>query len=243
MTFESRHRLNAIELTVEVIDLEKERTQSNALCHIGIPHNSLTRKFRKDLLSLLRPQITVNAMLPHATSRCFVYGTLMAPEVLRSLLGRIPEMDPRPAFLPPNYSRHPVKGRVFPGVIKQNPKSKKSRIADSEQERVKGILLTDITPEEMKIFDWFEDVAYDRCTVQVQLQPSAGGEGVDANGDTTNDDTEADSIDADMYLWNTGDELLDLQSSWSFEEFSTQNLEWYLRSTVGPCKEEYDKRR
>ncbi len=156
--------------------------------------------------------------LQHAPSRCFVYGTLMSQDVLRTLLGRVPEMDPRPAFLPPEYSRHPVKGHVFPGVIvNQN--------TNTNNEQVKGILLSGITAEEIEIFDFFEDVAYERRKVDVLLQPEKG---------------DADTIDADLYLWTEGDHLLELESSWSFEDFCIHKLPWYLRSTVRPCKEEYD---
>ena len=159
-------------------------------------------------------------MIP-TTSRCFVYGTLQAPDVLRTLLGRVPEMDPRPAFLPPEYSRHPVKRCVFPGVI-----SNSDNVAQNE--RVKGILLSGITPEEMKIFDYFEDVEYNRCKVDVLLE-------------SNKDDGRNDIVDADLYLWVAGDHLLDLESSWSFEDFCTHQLPWYVRSVVKPCREEYDR--
>ncbi len=158
-------------------------------------------------------------MIAVSTSRCFVYGTLISQDVLRTLLGRVPEIDPRPAFLPRQYSRHPVKGRVFPGVI-DNP--------TKDNERVQGILLSGITPEELEIFDWFEDVEYDRIKVDVLLG---------------SDDDNSETIDADLYLWTDGDHLLDLESSWSFEDFCTQNLPWYLRSTVRPCKEEYENQK
>ena len=161
-------------------------------------------------------------MIP-TTSRCFVYGTLQAPDVLRTLLGRVPEMDPRPAFLPPEYSRHPVKNHVFPGVILNNDSS-------AQNEPVQGILLSGITPEEMKIFDYFEDegIEYERCKVDVCLESSKW-------------DVSNDSVAADLYLWVGGEHHLDLESSWSFEDFCTHQLPWYIRSVVKPCKEEYDK--
>ena len=173
---------------------------------------------------------------------CFVYGTLMSEEVLQTLLGRLPEMDPRPAYLPPGYSRHPVKGRVFPGVIR-HPASRETTTTTTttttnnnvRTERVEGILLSGISPEDWTILDWFEDTAYDRCSVPVSLLRDAGAV-------TPNDETE-EIVDADVYLWTAGSEFLDLESSWDFEEFRTEKLPWYLRSTVRPCREEYDKRR
>ena len=166
--------------------------------------------------------------LQRSMSRCcFVYGTLMSKEVLQTLLGRLPEMDPRPAYLPPEYSRHPVKGRVFPAVILHRGDAHRDNKA--VEERVGGILLSGISSEELKILDWFEDTAYDRCSVPVSL---------------LNDDcgVETEIVEADVYLWNAGAEYLDLDSSWDFEEFCTEKLSWYLRSTVRPCKEEYGKR-
>ena len=44
----------------------------------------------------------------------FVYGTLMAPEVVQALIKRVPPM--RPAILK-GYTRHSVKGVVFPAII------------------------------------------------------------------------------------------------------------------------------
>jgi hypothetical protein len=101
-----------------------------------------------------------------------------------------------------------------------------------QSERVQGILLSGITPEELEIFDWFEDVAYERCTVGVSLEPI---------GESESEPME--TIDADVYVWTAGDELLDLESSWSFEDFCAEKLPWYLRTTVRPCRDEYDKQR
>jgi hypothetical protein len=180
-------------------------------------------------------------------------------------------------------SRHPVKGRVFPGVIDTNhhaiPKpnnnvndngnvngndndngnDEQEREQEQERERVRGILLSGITPEELKIFDWFEDTEYERYSVNVSLQPIAicdGGNGDGDGGDNTssnaNDveeekDTRSDSIsdidrvDADVYLWSAGAKFLDLESAWSFENFCENKLQWYLQSTVRPCRDAYDK--
>ena len=49
----------------------------------------------------------------------FVYGTLMADEVLKLLIRRVPPS--KPAKLA-GYSRHRVKGQVFPAIIPAAPK-------------------------------------------------------------------------------------------------------------------------
>jgi gamma-glutamylcyclotransferase (GGCT)/AIG2-like uncharacterized protein YtfP len=51
----------------------------------------------------------------------FVYGTLMAPEVLNLLIKRVPES--RAATLK-GYARYRVKGQVFPAIIPSMPESK-----------------------------------------------------------------------------------------------------------------------
>ena len=180
---------------------------------------------------------------------CFVYGTLMSEEVLQTLLGRLPEMDPRPAYLPPGYSRHPVKGRVFPGVIR-HPASRETTTTTTttttnnnvRTERVEGILLSGISPEDWTILDWFEDTAYDRCSVPVSLQDPGAATPSDDDDDDDDNDVATEIVDADVYLWTAGTEYLDLESSWDFEEFRTEKLPWYLRSTVRPCREEHDRR-
>ena len=45
---------------------------------------------------------------------CFVYGSLMAPEVVQALLGRVPQQ--KPAVLR-NYRRHSLEGHTYPGAV------------------------------------------------------------------------------------------------------------------------------
>jgi hypothetical protein len=44
----------------------------------------------------------------------FVYGTLMAPEVLKALINRVPPM--KPAVIK-GFRRYRVKGQVFPAIV------------------------------------------------------------------------------------------------------------------------------
>lgn len=169
-------------------------------------------------------------MLLPQTHRCFVYGTLMSPEVLQTLLDRIPTMDPRPAVLPPEYTRHPVKARVFPGVIDHRSLASIA-LANVHKHSVQGILLTDVTPDELKVFDWFEADEYDRVSLPVRLLEAKDGS------------NEELAVDANVYLWCAGTEFLEVESPWNFENFQTKKLDWYLGSTVRPCREEYDRER
>eukprot|EP00879_Flechtneria_rotunda_P018383 GHRR01019282.1.p2 GENE.GHRR01019282.1~~GHRR01019282.1.p2 ORF type:complete len:151 (+),score=38.02 GHRR01019282.1:107-559(+) len=94
----------------------------------------------------------------------FVYGTLMAPEVLKLLIKRVPPS--RPALLH-GYVRHRVKGQVFPAILPASPQS-----------TVAGKVLLELTPKELHILDVYESEEYYRQTVQPVL---ADGSKVEAD--------------------------------------------------------------
>eukprot|EP00803_Ostreobium_quekettii_P003317 evm.model.scf_317.9 EVM.evm.TU.scf_317.9 scf_317:88290-88472(-) len=52
------------------------------------------------------------------TRKLFVYGTLLADEVVAPLLRRVPES--RPAVLR-GYRRHAIRGRVYPALARGGP--------------------------------------------------------------------------------------------------------------------------
>jgi gamma-glutamylcyclotransferase (GGCT)/AIG2-like uncharacterized protein YtfP len=148
------------------------------------------------------------------TSSIFVYGTLTSPEVVRILLGR--ELAAiRPARLA-GYSRHPVKEFVFPGMIPCVGKS------------VEGCIYTDVSPLERKMLDWFEGDEYLRQTVQATVDDDSS----ESSSSTT----------VETYVWNPHlvDQLLQDQE-WSYENFRQLHLEWYLKHTVQPCRDEMEK--
>jgi gamma-glutamylcyclotransferase (GGCT)/AIG2-like uncharacterized protein YtfP len=53
-------------------------------------------------------------------SNAFVYGTLMADEVLTSLLQRVPRM--KPATIK-GFARYKVKNAVYPAIVPSTPES------------------------------------------------------------------------------------------------------------------------
>jgi len=141
------------------------------------------------------------------TTSCFVYGTLMSEEVLSCLLGRIPSMLPRVVLK--NHSRHPVRDRVYPGVIPST----------STSSSVEGVLLFDLSPLDMKLLDYFEEegIDYKRTDVQVQIP-------------------DATSFETQAYIWCKHTSTLDLTKDWDYANFRQQHLDWYLSSTVKPCR-------
>lgn len=55
-------------------------------------------------------------MTPHSSS-VFVYGSLMAPEVLHIVLQRLPANTP--AVLP-GYARYAIQNRVYPAIVRSS---------------------------------------------------------------------------------------------------------------------------
>ncbi|KAK4786226.1 hypothetical protein SAY86_002915 [Trapa natans] len=88
----------------------------------------------------------------------FVYGSLMAEDVVRILLKRVPQSTP--AILH-DFHRFSINGRVYPAIL---PVDKKS---------VNGKVLMGITGPELDILDTFEDVEYERRDVDVTLVGSS----------------------------------------------------------------------
>ncbi|AEC07569.1 AIG2-like (avirulence induced gene) family protein [Arabidopsis thaliana] len=86
----------------------------------------------------------------------FVYGSLMADDVVRLLLNRIPQTAS--ATLPDLFS---IKGRVYPAII------------PAKSDKVSGKVLFGITDDELNVLDEFEDVEYERENVQVLLTDSS----------------------------------------------------------------------
>eukprot|EP00579_Thalassiosira_antarctica_P028826 CAMPEP_0202023628 /NCGR_PEP_ID=MMETSP0905-20130828/52305_1 /ASSEMBLY_ACC=CAM_ASM_000554 /TAXON_ID=420261 /ORGANISM="Thalassiosira antarctica, Strain CCMP982" /LENGTH=166 /DNA_ID=CAMNT_0048586049 /DNA_START=17 /DNA_END=514 /DNA_ORIENTATION=- len=149
-----------------------------------------------------------------ATS-CFVYGTLMSPEVLETLLGRVPTTIPK-AILQ-HHSRHPVRGRVYPGVIPTPGSTAAVGVAPTTINTVEGVLLLGIEPLEMICLDYFEDegVDYTRSNVQVTV-PHVHQDGQPKNeimsdyGEYSKEGT----IETNAYIWALGASELDSSCDW-----------------------------
>ncbi|XP_011075868.1 AIG2-like protein D [Sesamum indicum] len=88
-------------------------------------------------------------------SNVFVYGSLLADDVVRLLLGRVPPSSP--AVLP-HYQRFSIKACVYPAIV------------PAQAKKVNGKVLFGITPPELYILDEFEDVEYERTTADVLLE-------------------------------------------------------------------------
>ncbi|KAL1207125.1 AIG2-like protein D [Cardamine amara subsp. amara] len=88
----------------------------------------------------------------------FVYGSLMADDVVRLLIDRIPQTS---SAILPDFHRFSIKGRVYPAIL------------PAVSKKVSGKVLFGITDRELQILDEFEDTEYVRNNVQVLLTDSS----------------------------------------------------------------------
>ncbi|KAL1337885.1 hypothetical protein HN51_032576 [Arachis hypogaea] len=88
----------------------------------------------------------------------FVYGSLLADEVVRVLLNRVPSSTPATLH---GYHRFKIIGRVYPAIL------------PVENKKVTGRVLHEITGVELDILDEFEDVEYNRSDAEVVLMDTS----------------------------------------------------------------------
>ncbi|EWM20337.1 aig2-like protein [Nannochloropsis gaditana] len=90
----------------------------------------------------------------------FVYGSLMSPEVVKELLGRIPPQIPGTLF---GYTRWRVPDQVYPGILP-------GPVGKSE---VPGFLVKDLLASEVEIFDAFEGDDYIKTPVTIRVSEAS----------------------------------------------------------------------
>jgi gamma-glutamylcyclotransferase (GGCT)/AIG2-like uncharacterized protein YtfP len=140
-----------------------------------------------------------------STQNVFVYGTLMYPQVLHALLNRVPSNSKAVIH---GFQRFNIKGQVFPGVI-----------ASTADSKVEGVLLRELTPEDMVVFDEFEGDEYYKLPVQPQLLEQGG-----------------DAVAASVYIWQ--DSLRSyLYGEWDPEAFAETHLESYVKMCTAFAEE------
>jgi gamma-glutamylcyclotransferase (GGCT)/AIG2-like uncharacterized protein YtfP len=176
-------------------------------------------------MSMLTPTLLI-MLQSSSSSSLFVYGTLMAPEVMQTLLGRLPPST-RGTTVSGRYARHPVRNRLYPGMIIQTTQAPAKEESSSV---VEGIVYYNLQPNELRRLDWFEDVDYTRTELTVQL----------LNED---DDNASSTLSTQGYLWTNSIKELDTSRDWNFADFVEKDLQRYLLQTVQPCRDELDQRK
>ncbi|XP_068668550.1 uncharacterized protein [Aristolochia californica] len=127
----------------------------------------------------------------------FVYGSLMANEVVQVLLKRVPQSS---FAILDGYHRFSIKGRVYPAIV------------PIENKQVPGKLLLELSDAELEVLDKFEDVEYERHTVEVSLMGSF------------------ETLPAQTYVWGNKDDP-DLYGDWDYEEWRRVHMEDFLKMT------------
>lgn len=148
----------------------------------------------------------------------FVYGTLMYPQVLESIINRVPRHS---KAVVQGYRRYAIQGQVFPGVI-----------PSSQDSSVQGLVLFELTPSEMDIFDEFEGDEYVKVSVAPQLV-TINDPAVDNNTMTIED--------ASMYVWTDSLKHL-LRGDWNPDSFAEIHLERYVAMCTRFAEEYHDVR-
>ncbi|EFN58718.1 hypothetical protein CHLNCDRAFT_140371 [Chlorella variabilis] len=139
----------------------------------------------------------------------FVYGTLMYPEVLNALINRVPKMEPAVIL---GYQRYRIRGQVFPGTIRSAPDS-----------QVAGMVLLDLQPDELEMFDEFEGDEYYKEGVEARLEGGA-------------------ACPTTVYIWQ--DSLRSyLYGEWDPQEFRERELERYVEMCAGFAADVQQQRR
>ncbi|CAI9099507.1 OLC1v1036344C7 [Oldenlandia corymbosa var. corymbosa] len=153
-----------------------------------------------------------------AMHNVFVYGSLLADDVVRVLLHRVPRSSP--AVLR-DFHRFSIKGRVYPAIL------------PIEAKEVVGKVLLDITPFELEILDYFEDDEYERKTVDVYLMESCG---VMPKGPKSDSKDTSEKMQVDTYVWcNKSDP--NLYGEWDFEEWKRLHKEDFIKMSMGFMEE------
>lgn len=148
----------------------------------------------------------------------FVYGSLMADEVVSVLLERVPPSAP--AVLP-GYQRHSIKGRVYPAIV------------PAEEKKVIGKVLFHLMDNELKILDEFEDVEYNRVSGEVLVL------------DNETQQIGSNQLKAHTYVWADGNDQ-DLYGEWDFEEWKTTHMSDFLnmsKSFISDFRQSLDTKR
>lgn len=142
-------------------------------------------------------------------STCFVYGTLMFPEVLKALTGRVLHSEPAVIH---NYRRYAIKNQVFPATVPS------STSADT----VTGLVLFDLQPQDLEILDAFEGDEYYKVPIKATLLQQKS-----TTESATIQSTITKEVETFVYIWQKSLMHLLLPKGWDPDVFIQQHLESY----------------
>jgi gamma-glutamylcyclotransferase (GGCT)/AIG2-like uncharacterized protein YtfP len=162
----------------------------------------------------------------------FVYGPLMADEVLSALLTRVPRH--RPATLT-GFARCCKRGAdqiagvcsTHRGLVAASyPAAVRT---DAPGHQIEGLLLERLRPQELRCLDHYEDPSYQQTQVTVTANSGFG-----AN----------EPVSALIYAWPStaaAAEQLDIHREWSYTEFRTHHMARFIESVVKSCRASFER--
>ena len=136
----------------------------------------------------------------------FVYGSLMHPDVVKAIIGRVPRCSPAAVF---GYARRRVLEAAYPACIRV------AQDSPGAADPVRGLLYHDCSERERRLFDLFEEVDKEPpmyARVDVDAWP-VGSESQQVGG--------AAAVSAQLYEWVRSEGCLSTgaEADWSFEAF------------------------
>ncbi|KAH9020465.1 hypothetical protein EDB85DRAFT_2004780 [Lactarius pseudohatsudake] len=170
----------------------------------------------------------------------FFYGTLMHPKVLKRVL----ENDASHLKICPSilmdYTRHKVKNADVPAILPcERSKALLGRELTSEENGVRGTLVSGLTEDDIFLLDAFEGEHYVR--LQVLVHPLGSFAPSSEDGLVLADfpplpaaSKLAQAVPAQTYVWCLRDSYLD-KELWSFDEFVRRNAWKFINHGGGPA--------
>ncbi|KAN0140921.1 hypothetical protein V8E53_001365 [Lactarius tabidus] len=182
----------------------------------------------------------------------FFYGALMHPKILKRVLHNdASHLKICPSILS-DYMRHRVKARAglhidadYPAIVpSERSKAVLGRELTSEENSIRGMLVSGLTAADVALLDSFEGDKYVRLQVFVHpLGPftpvpvDVATSGVDSLISTDLPLPAASeltqSVPAQTYAWGQDDGYLD-KEVWSFDEFVRKNAWRWIDHGAGP---------
>ncbi|KAL2651998.1 hypothetical protein R1flu_020126 [Riccia fluitans] len=143
-----------------------------------------------------------------AVRNVFVYGSLLAPEVMQAVIHRVPPSAPA---IVSDFHRYGVRGQLYPAVT--------PKVGD----KVTGRVVFGLTQQELALLDDYEDTDYTREVVQPTLLDKVPDQ-VDILLDVP--------LQAYLYVWTRTDDI-NLYGDWNYEDWRKNHLAEYLSRYFG----------
>ncbi|KAI9443661.1 hypothetical protein BJY52DRAFT_1157182 [Lactarius psammicola] len=193
----------------------------------------------------------------------FFYGALMHPKILKRVLNNdASHLKICPSILS-DYMRHKVKNADYPAILPcERSRAILGRELTSEENNIRGTLVSGLTAEDVALLDVFEGdarrsliILSGQLYVRLQVLVHPLGPFTPVPVDAANSGAAEDSlipadlpplpvaseltqtVPAQTYMWGRNDSDLD-KELWSFDEFVQKNAWKWIDHGAGPQRNE-----